>query len=107
MAFNTVDVPNLLFSAAGTVSSVVTGLDDAYGVGIIAPATLTASQVTVQVAASSGGTFGTLQSGGSDVVLAAGKSLIITPLPYRWLQLASSAGEAASRTFVVTKVFIV
>lgn len=111
MPFFMADLPSITVSSGGSNSNAISLVEDAYGLGIAAPATLTASQVTVQVAMSSGAaaTFVTLQSGGSDVVLAAGKALIITPLPYRQLRVNSSVagGEGAARTFTVSKVLIV
>ena len=109
MAFNLVDLPNATITASNSTSGAITQFDDAYAVSIQAPATLTASQVSIQVAVSSGGSaaFVTYQSGGADIVLAAGKGLTMTPIPYRQLRIISSSVEGADRVFLLTKVFIV
>src|SRR5712691_10421201 len=109
MAFNLVDLPNATILNGASTSGVITQFDDAYGVGIQAPPTLTASQVSIQVAVSSGSAaaFVTYQSGGADIVLAAGKALTMTPIPYRQIRFVSSSVEGADRVFLVTKVFIV
>ena len=105
MKFFLVDLPNLIIPSTNN-SNAISLFEDAYGVSLQAPATLTACQVTVQVAVSSGAsaTFATLQSGGADVLLFAGKGLIMTPLPYRQFRINSTATEAGSRTFQAAKV---
>lgn len=44
----------------------------------------------------------TLQSGGSDVTLAAGKALVLDTLPFRNLRLATSGTPVADEVFDVT-----
>ena len=97
----------VLTTGAAAQSNIITEFWDAYGLSIVAPATLTSTAITILVTNSTvfGATLATLQSGGTDVVLTAGKSLTITPVAYRQLQLQGSAVEVAARTFTVAKVF--
>jgi len=106
MKFWLADLPDLVIPSTNN-SNAISLFEDAYGVSVQAPPTLTACQVTVQVAVSSGAaaTFSTLQSGGADVLLFAGKALIMTPLPYRQFRINSTTAEGASRTFQAAKVF--
>lgn len=92
-----------------SVSNTITGFEDSFGLSIVAPATLTSTSVTLQVTNStdSAAVFGTLQSGGSDVVITAGKALVVTPIPFQQLKLLGTSTEAGTRTFTVAKVFLV
>lgn len=105
MAFGYAKHPSLTLLT--TVSNTISGFEDAFGLSIVAPATLTSTSVTLQVAnsTSTGATFATLQSGGSDITLVSGKALVVTPIPFVQLRLAGNSTEAASRTFDVAKVF--
>ena len=107
MSLNIADLQSLSITSGNSSSLGVSLIDDAYGISIMAPATLTASQVTIQVAMSSIQAAVTLLSGGTAVTMAAGQGLVISPLPYRWLYVLSTAAEAAARTFPVGKVVIV
>src|SRR5262245_6105991 len=60
--------------------------------------------VKVDVADSPTGTFATLQSGGADITIPAGKATPISPLVDRALRLFSASTEAADRDFVVRGV---
>ena len=99
----------MTITLGNSTSNTVTLFEDAYGVSIQAPAILTASQVSIQVAVSSGASaaFVNYQSGGADIVLAAGKGLTMTPIPYRQLRIISSSAEGADRLFLSAKVFLV
>lgn len=95
-----------------TESNAVHGCDDAEALTVIAPVTVSGT-ITIQVSSdppsSDGGTtsptFRTLQSGGSDITLPAGKGLTITDISFRQLKMVSSTGEGAARTFKISKQF--
>jgi hypothetical protein len=64
---------------------------------IIAPATLTAN-CKIEVSAD-GATYGTLQSGGSDIEIAAGKAIPLTEISARHLRIRATGTEGSARTF--------
>lgn len=68
--------------------------------GIAAPAALPET-VTVEIAERSEGTFNTLQSGGVDITIAAGKAIVLTQMPYSVFRLHAGVAVAADRTFRV------
>ena len=111
MAINIVGMPNLVLSTETTVlSGTIEGFDDAYAVSIQAPGTLNSTVVTVQVSvttSAAAATYSNLQSGGTDVTLSASKALVISPCPFRMLQLSGSSTEAAARTFSVAKIVLI
>lgn len=85
-------------------SNAVKPIDDCYGLGITSPSALTGT-ITVEVEMTDTGTsFATLQSGGTDITIAAGKATILTPLPYKQIRMHSNAAEGADRTFLVSRV---
>lgn len=65
---------------------------------ISGPSALTGT-ITIQTAEKTGGTYNTLQSGGSDINVSAGKQVIIDPLIAGALKLVSSGAEGDDRTF--------
>jgi len=67
---------------------------------IIAPAALTGT-ITIEVAKTTTGTFGTLQSGGTDVNLTAGDATVIDIMTVGALKIVSSSAEAAARAFEI------
>ena len=98
-----VDLPALIFSTASTTSNAVGGIDDALGLTIYSPATLTGT-ITVQVEPTSTGTsFVDLQSGGADVTIPASKATVLNPITWRQIRLITGTTEAAARTFTLTK----
>ena len=109
MALNIVDqAPYTILSGSSGGANPITGFDDAYGLSITAPATVTASQLNIQVSMSSAGTAGFLQSGGSPVLIKAGQSIVISPIPFRWLSIISTVGtEGQADIFVIGKVVLV
>lgn len=99
--------PDMVVAAAGTTSNTIVNFDDAYALTIYCPAVLTSTSVTIDVEpTSTGTTFTTLQSGGTDVVMTAGKATVISPAPFRQLRVVCGAAEGAGRIFRVTKVFL-
>ena len=91
---------------AATASNPVGAIDDAWGLTVVSPPSLTASQVSVQVELTDTGTnFVTLQSGGVDVTLTANKATVISPVPFRQIQISSTASETA--TFQLSKAILV
>lgn len=98
-------LPSMTLTADST-SNAVGLIDDAWGLTIAAPASLTASQVTVKVELTTTGTsFVTLQSGGTDVTLTAGTATVISPVPFRQIRISSTATETA--TFRLSKAILV
>ena len=73
-----------------------TGKLAAYHIGILAPTAFTGT-ITIDVSDDEAGPFRTLQSDNVDVALTAGKATILSPIPFRYLQIVSSASEAADR----------
>ena len=89
---------------AGTDSNKVNLIDNSdrrpLHMTVFAPAALTGT-VTVKVSDVVGGTMVTLQSGGVDVTIAAGKAVAIGIIIAAEVQLVSSGAEAAERVFPV------
>ena len=91
---------------AATASNPVGAIDDAWGLTVVSPPSLTASQVSVQVELTDTGTnFVTLQSGGTDVVLVANKATVISPVPFRQIKIVSTTAETGS--FGLAKAILV
>lgn len=100
MAFVTVSLPTVTIPSGGSTSNVLKDVGDAYAITIFTPATLTSTGVTIGVEPSSSGTsFVTLQSGGTDVVLPAGRATVISPPAFKQLRIESSSAEGADRIF--------
>lgn len=105
-----VNLKDLTILNGQTTGTVVGGFEDAEALCIWAPAALTGT-ITIQVAAdreaSEGGstsqTWGTMQSGGSDITLPAGKVLTLTDIAFRQMRLISGSAEGSDRTFKVAK----
>lgn len=103
------NLTSLTIASGQTVGAAIGGMDDAEALVIYAPAALTGT-ITLQISptreASEGGgtaTWATLQSGGADITLGAGKALTITDIGFRQLRMVSDAAEGATRTFLITK----
>lgn len=105
------DMKSLTIASGQTNGTAIGGFDDAEALVIYAPATLTGT-ITLQVApereASEGGTstaqsWATMQSGGVDITLPAGKALTLTDIAFRQLRLVSGSAEGGDRAFRVTK----
>lgn len=101
-----------VISSGGTTGSQVEGFDDAEAVSIWAPGTLTGT-ITIQASpdvpedvggpTAANATWGTMQSGGTDITIAASKVLTITDITFRRLRMISGSAEGADRTFKITK----
>ena len=102
-----VGMPSMTTTSGGTTSSVIRQFDDAWALTIYLPTTLTSTSVTIDVEPSSTGTsFVTLQSGGTDVVMVAGRATVISPVPFSQMRVVCGAAEGADRTFRVTKTIL-
>ena len=98
-----VPLPPMVIVNGSSYSNAITLFDDASALTIFSPASLT-GVVTIETEPTSTGTnFTTLQSGGSDVTLPAGKSTVINKIGWHQMRLASAATEAAARAFPVNK----
>lgn len=97
----------MVTTSGGTISSLIRQFDDAQSLTIYCPTTLTSTSVTIDVEPTDTGTsFVTLQSGGSDVVMVAGKATVIHPVPFMQMRVVCGAAEGAERTFRVTKTIL-
>ena len=109
MGSYTANLPTLFISSGFASSTVLTGFEDASALIIMAPATLTGT-ITVRVATESSGitassTFADYTSGGSDVTVAAGNAVQLTPPVGGSIILVSSGPEGGLRAFQVQKRF--
>lgn len=95
----TLTIPNTA-TDSGDVLDLGGNMRGPVGLCIIAPAVLVET-VNVLVADEVGGTFGVLQSGGADIVLAAGKATQITYLTAGALMLRAGAGVAGAKAFKI------
>ncbi len=102
------NLPNLVIASGSTDSTtaITAYLDDAKSLTIQAPSTLTGT-VTLKASTDGGTTYSDLGSGGSDVTIAAGNSVTITDVAFNALKVTSGSAEAGTRTFRVSKVFVV
>ena len=86
---------------SGQTDSEEVGVPGGYDmVGVLAPAVLPET-VNVKVAEMTGGTYRMLQSGGTDIVIAAGKAITFTQMPFTTFRLVATAGVGADRVFQV------
>src|SRR5258706_14352330 len=100
-------MPSMVVANGGTTSGVIRQFDDAWALTIYSPATLTSTSVTIDVEPTDTGTsFVTLQSGGSDVVMVAGKATGISPVPFMQMRVVCGAAAGGARTFRVTKTIL-
>lgn len=85
--------------ASGATTSAAVSLPHAVAMIIRAPAALTGT-VSCQIETTASGTdFLTLSSAGTDVTVPANRAIVLTLLGFAQMRLASSAAEAAARTF--------
>lgn len=104
MAYDTVTMPSMVNPGGTDTSSIVSLFEDAFGLTIFAPTTLTSTGNLIEVEPTSTGTnFVTLQSGGTDVVFTAGKATVISPVAWRQMRIVGTAVEASQRIFRLTK----
>lgn len=102
------DLPTLIVVSGSSYSNAISIFDDASALTIFTPATLTSTGLFVEVEPTTTGTnFVTLQSGGTDVSLPAGKATIINKVGWRQLRLAAPATEGGARSCPVTKSVVV
>ena len=107
MALVVTALPSIVIVSGSSNGNAVASIDDAFAITIFSPSALT-NTITVDVEPSTtGSSFVTLQSGGSDVAIPAGKATLLSPSGFRQLRLVASGSEAASRTFSLTKSFLV
>lgn len=98
------DLPSMVVVSGSSYSNAIGIFDDATALTIYTPATITSTGFFIEVEPTSTGiNFVTLQSGGSDVSLPAGKATLLNKIGWRQMRLASPASEAAARTCPVTK----
>lgn len=101
-----VGMPNMTTTSGGTTSSLIRQFDDAWALTIYSPV-VTSTSVTIEVEpTSTGASFVTLQSGGTDVVIAGEKATVLSPVPFLQMRMVSSGVEGAERIFRVTKTIL-
>lgn len=94
--------------SGGSTSNAIGNFDDAWGLTIYSPVTVTATAFGVEVEPTSTGTnFVALQSGGSDVTLPAARATVISPVPFRQMRITSSSAEGQDDVFTVTRTIVV
>ena len=97
------DLPPIIIVNASSNGNAISQFDDATALTIYSPAALT-GVITVETEPTTTGTnFVTLQSGGTDVTIPAGKATVINKVGWRQMRLVSAASEGGTRTFPVTK----
>jgi hypothetical protein len=108
MALQVVGHKAMTIPSGGSTSNAITDFDDAWGLTIYSPVTVTATMITVQVEPTSSGTsFVTLQSGGSDVTIPASRATVISPVPFKQMRVTSSSAEGQDDVFKVTRTIVV
>lgn len=97
MSQNVKDFPNLTFTGTSTVSNAIAGMDDCEGLSIFWSSS-TGTTMTVQIALdpTSTSAFGILQSGGADVTITAGETVVVSPCPFRQMRLLATAASTGS-----------
>lgn len=97
MSQNVKDFPSLTFTGTSTVSNAIAGMDDCEGISIFWSSS-TGTTMTVQVALdpTSTSAFGILQSGGADVTITAGETVVVSPCPFRQIRLLATAASTGS-----------
>ena len=106
MALAVVNMPSMTITGGGTTSNAVGLIDDSWGLTIYSPATIT-NTITVEVEPTSTGTnFVTLQSGGTDVTIPAGKATVLNPIPFRQIRVKAAGAEGQQDVFTLTKVIL-
>ena len=104
MAQHIADLPTMTVVSGSSYSNAIGIFDDATALTIFTPATLTSTGLFIEVEPTSTGTnFVTLQSGGTDISLPAGKATIINKIGWRQMRLAAPATEGGARACPVTK----
>jgi len=98
-----VPLPAMTIVNGSSYSNVISLFDDATALTIFSPASLTGVVTIETEPTSTGSNFVTLQSGGTDVTLPAGKSTVINKVGWHQMRLASASAEAAARAFPVNK----
>ena len=102
------NLPNLVIASGSTDSTtaITASLNDADNVTIQAPSSLTGT-VTVKLSTDGGTTYSDAGSGGSDITIGAGNAVTITTVGFNALKVTSGSAEAGTRTFRVSKAFVV
>ena len=101
-------LPNAKIASGGTTSNAVGLIDDAWGLTVYSPGTITStSGAQVQVEPTDTGTnFVILQSGGIDVFVPQARATVISPVPFRQIRFVSSQAEGQDDVFVLTKAIL-
>jgi hypothetical protein len=101
-------LPKAILPSGGTASNAVGLFDDAWGLTVYTPSTITStSGLQVQVEPTSTGTnFVILQSGGTDVYVPQSRATVISPVPFQQIRFVSSVVEAQTDTITLTKAVL-
>jgi len=99
--------PNLVVTNGTAASNAVpakANYSDAETLTIFAPSTLDAGTNTLEVEPTETGTsFVTLQSGGADINIAAGKAVVLTEIAWKQIRVKCGNNQTADRTFQMVK----
>lgn len=98
---SSVKITSLTIPSGQTVSNGLVGTAKFLrNIALYAPSSL-AGAITVEVSDTQGGTFRTLQSGGTDVAIAAGKCVVLIEVPFIDMRLKTTSAPGADEDFAV------
>lgn len=98
---SSVKITSLTIPNGATISNGLAGTGKFLrNIAIYAPSSL-AGAITVEASDTEGGTFRTLQSGGTDVAVAAGKCVVLIEVPFIDMRLKTTVAPGADEVFAV------
>lgn len=93
--------PNLTTTVNGSVTGTL-DVSDAYALSISTTTTMTSTSASVEVAVSSSDPFVTLFTGGAKVEILSSSANVLSPFgPFKYMQIRTTAPEAATVTWYV------
>ena len=99
------DFPSLTWTGTSTVSNAITSVDDCDGLAVFwSSSTGTTMTLQASLDPTSTSAFGTIQSGGADVSITAGETVIVSPVPFRQFRLLAT-GTSTGSLFKVAGTF--
>lgn len=105
MPYCVVTLPSFTITSGTTESNTLQNLGYAYGMIVQGSATLTSTSLVVKIELTDTGTnFATLQSGGIDVEILAGKATVMAPVVWKQMKLVASTTELQTDTLRVAQI---
>ena len=99
------DFTELTWTGTSTVSNAITYVDDCDGLAVFwSSSTGTTMTLQASLDPTSTSAFGTIQSGGADVSITAGETVIVSPVPFRQFRLLAT-GTSTGSLFKVAGTF--